>query len=270
MKRVFDPFTHRILSAFCPGQEPNVVGSMSTQGVYWPTDFDQFQLIKVKAPRDAVLLLRRAIRTLRSIPNVRVPEIKWAGRNMKPSVFLATPAPQLAQDLLKTKGKVKLDAVAWLDSSARYAEFSCVYVFDTPKGTLNPLPAQIGSLQEEMKELWDKGRYFKLMKRMAALQRAQGKSTAKFDAFFRGDYGLLYSVFSDLSTLEALSHLPERRLAIELGALVNRLGGVQLRNKSLQGIGLDLREGKYENVAPVLEEIINKGAYRWLQAHQLT
>jgi hypothetical protein len=85
---------------------------------------------------------------------------------MKPSVFLTTPAPQLAQDLLKTKGKVKLDAVAWLDSSARYAEFSCVYVFETPKGTLNPLPAQIESLQEEMKILWGKGKYFKLMKRI--------------------------------------------------------------------------------------------------------
>jgi len=268
MKRVFDQFTHNILSAFCPGQEPNVVGSMSTQGMYWPTDFDQHQLLKVKAPKDAVLLLRRAIRNLRSIRNVRVPEIKWAGRNMKPSVFLATPAPQLAQDLQKSKGKVKLDAVAWLDSSARYAEFSCVYVFETPKGTLNPLPAQIESLQEEMKILWGKGKYFKLMKRIAALQRAQGKSTAKFDAFFRGDYGLLYSVFSDLSTLEDLSHLPERRLAIELGALVNRLGAVQLRNKSLQGITMDLREGKYENVAPILEEIINNGAYQWLQAHQ--
>jgi hypothetical protein len=85
-----------------------------------------------------------------------------------------------------------------------------VYAFETPKGTLNrlrpqkgtlnPLPAQIESLQEEMKELWDKGKYFKLIKRMAALQRAQGKSTAKFDAFFRGDYGLLYSVFSCSAT----------------------------------------------------------------------
>jgi hypothetical protein len=269
MIRNFDPFTYRILSAFCPGKEPNVVGSMRLQGMYWPTDFDQFQLIEVKTPKDAVLLLRRAIHSLRSIPNVRVPEIKWAGRNMKPSMFLATPTSHLAQELLKTKGKVKLDAVAWLDSSARYAEFSCVYVFETPKGTLNPLPAQIESLQEEMKELWDKGKYFKLIKRMAALQRAQGKSTAKFDAFFRGDYGLLYSVFSDLSTLEDLSHLPERRLAIELGAIVNRLGGVQLRNKSLQGITMDLREGKYENVAPILEGILDTGAFNWLHKYNI-
>ena len=71
MQRLFDPFTHKILQAFCPRHKPNVVGSMRLQGMYWPTDFDQFQQVSVHSVSQAVELLRSAIRSLQALPNVR-------------------------------------------------------------------------------------------------------------------------------------------------------------------------------------------------------
>ena len=122
MQRLFDPFTHKILQAFCP-QKPNVVGSMRLQGMYWPTDFDQFQQVHVHSVHEAVELLRSAIRALQALPNVRCTEIKWADRNMEPSHFLEMPTADLAA-MLQRGSMIKLDAIAWLDSSARYAELS--------------------------------------------------------------------------------------------------------------------------------------------------
>ena len=49
---------------------------------------------------------------------------------MKPAVFLKRSSKLLAAELLHRGGMVKLDAVAWLDSGARYTEFSCVYKFN--------------------------------------------------------------------------------------------------------------------------------------------
>ncbi len=87
---------------------------------------------------EALVVLRNAILSLRSIPNVRVPEIKWSGRNMNPQTFLKTNPSQLLNELAYSKGMIKLDAIAWIDSAARFAEFSCVYEFVLNGLSLNP------------------------------------------------------------------------------------------------------------------------------------
>ena len=268
MQRLFDPFTLKILQAFCPRHKPNVVGSMRLQGMYWPTDYDQFQQVQVHSVSQAVELLRSAIRSLQALPNVRCTEIKWADRNMKPSHFLEMPTSDLAA-LLKRGGMIKLDAIAWLDSSARYAaEFSCVYEFVIGHQSLNPQQPHLDSLQADIRDFERKGQWFKALKRLAALKRAQHQSTAAFDAFFRSDYGLLYSVLSDLTTLDSLHHLPKHRVQIELSALVNRLGGLQLRDQRLQTVLHDLLSGHSEKAEPILERIVNEGAHRWLISHR--
>ena len=264
MNRQFDKPTQTILQAFCPHQHPNVVGSMRLQGMYWPTDYDQFHQLTVGSAADAVQLLKNAIEALRSLPNVRCTEIKWCDVNMKPAVFLKRSSKQLAAELLHRGGMIKLDAVAWLDSGARYTEFSCVYEFIIRHGHLekspNPQQSHFESIQADIEELGRHGQWFKVIKRLAALARAQNRSTVAFDAFFRSDYGLLYSVLSDLQTLESLHGLSLRRVRIELDALITRLGGLQLRDRDLEKITRELLKGDYARAVPQLQRIVNEGA----------
>ena len=63
---------------------------MRLQGMYWPTDYDQFQQLTVGSAADAVQLLKDAIKALRSLPNVRCTEIKWCDINMKPAELIPT------------------------------------------------------------------------------------------------------------------------------------------------------------------------------------
>ncbi|NBO39654.1 hypothetical protein EBU99_13840 [bacterium] len=240
---------------------------MRMQGMYWPTDFDQFQQVHVHSVHEAVELLRSAMRSLQALPNVRCSEIKWADRKMKPSHFLEVPTAELAA-LLQRGSMIKLDAIAWLDSSARYAEFSCVYEFMKGHHSLNPQKPHLDSLEADIRDFERKGQWFKALKRLAALKRAQHQSTAAFDAFFRSDYGLLYSVLSDLTTLDSLRHLPKHRIQTEHSALINRLGGLQLRDQ-LQTVLHDLLSGHSEKAEPILERIINEGAHQWLISRTL-
>jgi len=162
---------------------------------------------------------------------------------------------------------IKLDAVAWLDSGARYTEFSCVYEFIIRRGphghfkkSLNPQRPHLESIQADIEELGRKGQWFKVIKRLAALARAQNWSTVAYDAFFRSDYGLLYSVLSDLQTLESLRGLSQKSVRIELDVLVTRLGGLQLRDKGLEKITRELLSGDYTRAVPQLQQIVNEGA----------
>ena len=243
---------------------------MRLQGMYWPTDYDQFQQLTVGSATDAVTLIKDAIRALRSLPNVRCTEIKWCDTNMKPAAFLARPAKLLAAELLHRGGMIKLDAVAWLDSGARYTEFSCVYEFIVRHGQsvrkLNPQRPHLESIQADIEELKRQGQWFKVIKRLAALARAQNRFTEVFEAFFRSDYGLLYSVLSDLQTLESLHGLSQKRVRIELDALVTRLGGLQLRDKGLEKITRELLIGDYTKAVPQLQRIVNEGAKARLES----
>lgn len=265
MIRDFDPFTFRILSAFNPNKPINVVGSQRLRGSYFSNDFDQFQQVHLAVPMDALILLRNAILSLRSIPNVRVPEIKWSGRNMNPQTFLRSNPAKLLNELAYSKGTVKLDAIAWIDSSARFAEFSCVYEFVLNGTSLNPPEPHLKSLRNDIQDFKKQGKFFKAMKRIAALKRAQNKSTEEFDLFFNGDYGLLYSVLNDLNTLDSLPRYSKRKRQIELDNVFNRLGGVQLHSKVLQSILDEIKQGNIRKALPLIEFLVNRGAFEWLR-----
>ena len=65
---------------------------------------------------------------------------------------------------------------------------------------------------------------------------------------------------SDLQTLESLHGLSQRRVRIELDALVTRLGGLQLRDRGLEKITRELLRGDYARAVPQLHSIVNEGA----------
>lgn len=265
MKRSYNKPTSRILTAFWPGHAPNVVGSMAKRGSYWPTDFDQFQRVPVLSIEEAIKVMRVAILALSEIPDARVTEVKWSDAKWRPHAFLRASLKTLADSF--QGGMCKIDAIAWLPT--RYTEFSCVYEFVDGERSLNPQPSHEESLLEDFKDFRGEGKYFKAAKRVAALLRAQGKSTRVFDNFFRGDYGLLYSVLCDLTTLDGLSHLPPRRVRAELDSLIQRLGGVRLRDKSIQYIIDDLLDGDFAPTLKTLSNLVNNGAEVLLKVHSL-
>ena len=188
---------------------------------------------------------------------------------MNPQTFLKTNPSQLLNELAYSKGMIKLDAIAWIDSAARFAEFSCVYEFVLNGASLNPQEPHLKSLRNDIQDLKKQGKYFKAMKRIAALRRAQNKSTEEFDLFFNGDYGLLYSVLNDLNTLDSLRNYSKRLRQIELDNVFNRLGGVQLHSKVLQSILDELKEGNIRKALPLIEFLVNRGAFEWLRANKL-
>jgi hypothetical protein len=187
---------------------------------------------------------------------------------MNPQTFLKTNPSQLLNELAYSKGMIKLDAIAWIDSAARFAEFSCVYEFVLNGTSLNPPEPHLKSLRNDIQDLKKQGKYFKAMKRIAALRRAQNKSTEEFDLFFNGDYGLLYSVLNDLNTLDSLRNYSKRKRQIELDNVFNRLGGVQLHSQILQNILEELKEGNIRKALPLIEFLVNRGAFEWLRENK--
>lgn len=117
---------------------------------------------------------------------MRVTEIKWNDKNYSPLKFRRIGA-RLRKE---TGGRTKIDAVAWVNN--RFAEFSCVYLFILPNGSMNPLEDHEESLVNEMKELLKTKEYFKLAKRIAALKRARGENIDQFIDFFRSDFGIFF------------------------------------------------------------------------------
>lgn len=268
MKRVFDSTTDEILNAFAMQQPVNIVGSMAFNGMYWPTDIDQYQLVPVKSSSDAVHKMREVIRDLKKIRAVRVTEVKWGTVNgdafkLSPHAFLNAEHSMLAA-ALANGGRVKLDAVAWLQG--RYIEMSCVYVFKGPHGLLNPQPDPLTSLQQDIREYTREGEFFKAAKRMASLLRAQGKSDAIFHPLFNGDLGVLYSVQMDIQTLGKL-RAPQKRLREELDQMLWRLGGVRLQSPRIkQAIAAIKGSGSLSMLSAFIGPLVNNGARRYLES----
>jgi hypothetical protein len=48
----------------------------------------------------------------------------------------------------------------------------------------------------------------------------------------------------------------------------NRLGGVQLHSKVLQSILDELKEGNIRKALPLIEFLVNRGAFEWLRANK--
>ena len=55
----------------------------------------------------------------------------------------------------------------------------------------------------------------------------------------------------------------------ELDNVFNRLGGVQLHSQVLQSILDELKEGNVRKVLPLIEFLVNRGAFEWLRENKL-
>ena len=270
MKRAFDGNTNRILRAFSMGQPVNVVGGMARPGLHFATDFDQFQLVRVSGAEDAVQKARVVIERLSALKDCRVLEVKWGterGKPLKqtPVQFLEASTKALAA-ALQRGGMVKIDAVAWLVE--RYVEFSCVYVFEGPKGVFNPAPPHLESLNADIKELKEQGLYFKMAKRIAALHRAQNQDDSIFYELFNSDLGVLYSILCDITTLGTLDHVNESKFRDELQSMLRRLGGVRLKGHQIAGAIKQLQgSAPLAGLARILKPIVEGGARHWLQVN---
>lgn len=128
---------------------------------------------------------------------------------------------------------VKLDVVALVQNS-RYTDFSIIYQFFHKGKVLNGFEtgSEISSLREDVSSYYHEGNYFKAMKRMFSIAKATQNTNMieRLNRLFNSDLGRLYSVLSDIGTLQYLldneSNLPMERIRYELDQFRGRLANV--------------------------------------------
>jgi hypothetical protein len=62
-----------------------------------------------------------------------------------------------------------------------------------------------------------------------------------------------------------LRNYSKRQRQIELDNVFDRLGGVQLHSQILQSILDELKEGNIRKALPLIEFLVNRGAFEWLR-----
>lgn len=128
---------------------------------------------------------------------------------------------------------VKLDVVALVQNS-RYTDFSIIYQFKNRGHALNAFNSgnEAEDIKRDLEYYYNKGNYFKALKRMFSLAKRDKdiKLVQKLNALMNSDLGRIYSVVSDIGTLEYLleneNHLPLERIRYELDQFRARLGNV--------------------------------------------
>lgn len=132
-------------------------------------------------------------------------------------------------DAIQTPAVVKLDVVAYVQNN-KYAEFSIIYSFREGDKTLNPVRDH--SLKENLLYYAFQNEWFKAMKRMFSIAKAEGNDNVlkALQPILNGELGRLYSLLSDTGTLIYLVEneglLPTNKVKYELDQYRQRLASV--------------------------------------------
>lgn len=128
---------------------------------------------------------------------------------------------------------IKLDVIGLVQNN-RYTDFSIIYRLKNKEHVLNNFKTgnEISDLKDDIKYYYSQGNYFKALKRLFSLVKRYNNNTLleKLNTLLNGDLGRIYSVLSDISTLQYLldneTHLPMKRIHYELDQFRARLGNV--------------------------------------------
>jgi hypothetical protein len=131
----------------------------------------------------------------------------------------------------------KLDIIAYVQNS-RYTDFSILYFLYNGRRALNAADTSdiIGPIQHDVAYYYLTANYFKVLKRMFSLARQYDdeEMLERLNVILNSDLGRLYSVVSDIGTLQYLldneSHLSIKRIQYELDQFRNRLANVGTPN----------------------------------------
>lgn len=133
-------------------------------------------------------------------------------------------------DAVQAPTIVKIDAVALVQNS-RFTDFSNIYSFRWKSHTLNEVRIDPEhELKKNILLLLGDGDYFKLGKRIFAVAKMKknGALIRSLTDVFNGDLGRLYSIISDLGTLQFLLTnervIPIEKIRFEIDQMRGRLG----------------------------------------------
>jgi hypothetical protein len=208
--------------------------------------------------------------------------IHWTPKDILSGyVTLPTGRHYSLQEAFSSPTIVKLDVIAFVEQS-RYTDFSIIYLLKNRGRALNAVDMSndIESIKQDLEAYYILGNYFKALKRMFSLARKYNDTTVieKLNTILNGDLGRLYSIISDIGTLQYLleneSHLSIERIRYELDGFRKRLGNVYtvktpdkvleelLRIEDLPRteLGRSTLEKVLSDIEEQLETLLSKGA----------
>lgn len=215
-------------------------------------------------------------------------------KDVKPHLIHWTPAEVIAGYTTLPTGRhyslseafasptiVKLDVIAYVQNN-RYTDFSIIYLLFNRGKPLNKVDMSndIDSIKQDLEAYYVLGNYFKALKRMFSLARKykDTKTIEKLNTILNSDLGRLYSIISDIGTLQYLleneSHLSIERIRYELDQFRGRLGNVytvktpdkvleellRLEDLPRTQVGRSTLEKVLSDIEQQLEDLLNKGA----------
>jgi len=130
----------------------------------------------------------------------------------------------------------KLDVISWVQNN-RFTDFSMIYIFKNNGKKLNTVERNTEeSIRENIFMLHHEKKYFKMAKRIFSLAKFNKNYTIlnKLLPLFNGDAGRIYSLYSDIGTLEDLLELaenvPYNKIEFELDQFKGRLSNILLES----------------------------------------
>ena len=174
----------------------------------------------------------------------------------------------------------KLDVISWVQNN-RFTDFSMIYIFKNNGKKLNTVERNTEeSIRENIFMLHHEKKYFKMAKRIFSLAKFNKNYTIlnKLLPLFNGDAGRIYSLYSDIGTLEDLLELaenvPYNKIEFELDQFKGRLSNILLESyiskesrifsliDKLVNIRRSVYSKKYvlsllEQIKEILEDVMN-------------
>ena len=208
----------------------SVLRGSAARRVLFPSDVD---IEATLSAATAAAQLRRAIGALVHTPLVRVVDIKAGGFHYSTSQAL-NPSPHGIPSLetaLEAPDRVKLDCIAWDDTSARFVSLEALILRQVDGAYVGEAPSKPSSLKAALREDVESyardGNYFKALKRLERLYTLEKRTrkAADLTEALDGRLGALGQLVGDLRALALLcDHAPPRaRLYVELSGIAPRL-----------------------------------------------
>lgn len=174
-------------------------GSASLVSQRFPSDYDFMSMMKRPTEHEFVTFLRDVLNKIKESPDYWFTELKFQSRDKKTKVF---PHQLLKEGEVGSWDKlelIKLDMVARIDN--RFTEVSVIYSFTDEL----PTPEEYKkSLEKDITELVSEGNYYKALKRMFNIYKADGykKGLLRLTKIFNGEMGELYQKISNLEAIQ--------------------------------------------------------------------
>jgi len=188
----------RIIKMLTFKKKLEVKGSASLVSQRFPSDYDFFCMMKRPKESEFVAFLKRVLLEIKESPNYWFIELKFQS-DKKVKIY---PNQSLEKTNVGSWDKIdliKLDLVAVIDN--RFTEVSVIYQFSE----LPTSEEYKKSVKEDITELEREGNYYKVLKRLFSLYKADKnqKGLVQLTKIFN-EYGKVYQQISNLEAIQTV------------------------------------------------------------------